>query len=261
MNRQVSQWGVGEVLGWLQSNGLGEFIDIFESNGIDGPSLLSLTKQDLKDELDIAKLNDRKRIWACVQDVVAEASSYKPQPSPQAHSSVSEYSSPAKSYSPTRPYGNTDTASTSGLAAYEKDQESNAEGMLAQIRRETAALQDLMHEIEETKIGDTPPATRPQYTAQAYQYQARQQPQYTTTQNYHNTYSHNTGHLSNTSPTRTRDDNNALDKALGSYDTRTRMLSSKVDYQSILAQQALESKKLEEMQKAHDSTMRAAGLR
>ena len=48
MSTLVHQWQVEDVVEWMQSVGLGEFAPNFEANGVDGLSLLELTKQDLK---------------------------------------------------------------------------------------------------------------------------------------------------------------------------------------------------------------------
>eukprot|EP00667_Euglena_gracilis_P007818 EG_transcript_7905 len=67
MAQPVQLWSIAQVTSWLASEGLGEFIPTFQKNQIDGMSLLQVTKQDLKDELEIPKLPDRKRVWAAIE--------------------------------------------------------------------------------------------------------------------------------------------------------------------------------------------------
>eukprot|EP00667_Euglena_gracilis_P030223 EG_transcript_41524 len=76
----VQAWTVDHVQQWLTTEGLADYGGPFLKNGIDGPSLLCLTKQDLKDELDIAGLLDRKRLWAAITALTEPASLRAPTP-------------------------------------------------------------------------------------------------------------------------------------------------------------------------------------
>mmetsp|Transcript_44690 Transcript_44690/g.83442 ORF Transcript_44690/g.83442 Transcript_44690/m.83442 type:complete len:415 (-) Transcript_44690:203-1447(-) len=65
-------WGVAEVAGWMAAAEKGKFrryADIFRSNEIDGPTLRSLTKDELKDELEVKELGIRKALLAAIQQL------------------------------------------------------------------------------------------------------------------------------------------------------------------------------------------------
>ena len=60
---KISQWTTDQVLFWLKNElKLPRYIESFKLNEIDGKTLLILTKQDLKDDLNISNLYDRKKI-------------------------------------------------------------------------------------------------------------------------------------------------------------------------------------------------------
>lgn len=63
----VGRWTVEDVQRWLAETMLGALAPTFRSNFVDGKALVHLTKRDLKTELDITSLRDRKRLWATVQ--------------------------------------------------------------------------------------------------------------------------------------------------------------------------------------------------
>eukprot|EP00659_Diplonema_papillatum_P007667 gene7667-11760_t len=58
-----SAWSVDRVCSWLADNGLSHLDSCFRRNRVDGRALMSLTKGDLKDELCIEALGDRKALW------------------------------------------------------------------------------------------------------------------------------------------------------------------------------------------------------
>ncbi len=53
----------GDIRTWLEELELGEFAEAFIDNGVDQSLLLELNNDDLKD-LGVARVADRKRIWA-----------------------------------------------------------------------------------------------------------------------------------------------------------------------------------------------------
>eukprot|EP01064_Diplonema_japonicum_P015981 TRINITY_DN24021_c0_g1_i1.p1 TRINITY_DN24021_c0_g1~~TRINITY_DN24021_c0_g1_i1.p1 ORF type:complete len:589 (+),score=138.05 TRINITY_DN24021_c0_g1_i1:35-1801(+) len=63
MEEVPSKWSVDRVCLWLDGGGLGQLAPIFIKNKIDGKVLMSLTKTDLRDELEIDALSDRKQLW------------------------------------------------------------------------------------------------------------------------------------------------------------------------------------------------------
>jgi len=56
----VDTWDLDEVCIWLNCIGLGDKVDSFRENTIDGDSLLSLTVDDLSEELGLSKLQVRR---------------------------------------------------------------------------------------------------------------------------------------------------------------------------------------------------------
>ncbi|XP_055633713.1 diacylglycerol kinase eta isoform X2 [Toxorhynchites rutilus septentrionalis] len=63
----VSNWGVGEVVTWLEAMQLSEYVDSFIKNDIRGKELLTLARRDLKD-LGVTKVGHVKRILQAIKD-------------------------------------------------------------------------------------------------------------------------------------------------------------------------------------------------
>ncbi len=63
----IKNWTVSEVLNWLGSLKIFSepqvIIDSFKENVIDGASLFTLTNQELKDDLKVFKLGERKKLY------------------------------------------------------------------------------------------------------------------------------------------------------------------------------------------------------
>eukprot|EP00756_Hemistasia_phaeocysticola_P021370 Hpha_TRINITY_DN15770_c6_g7::TRINITY_DN15770_c6_g7_i1::g.41373::m.41373 len=84
-----ASWSVEDVVAYLAKNGCSEVtIKACESNEVDGKALLGLTKTDIKDELSIASIGERKRLWGLVESLTTAAPSERaqlstPEPSPQ----------------------------------------------------------------------------------------------------------------------------------------------------------------------------------
>jgi diacylglycerol kinase (ATP) len=66
----VSNWGVNEVITWLEAMQLSEYIDSFIKNDIRGKELLTLARRDLKD-LGVTKVGHVKRILQAIKDLHA----------------------------------------------------------------------------------------------------------------------------------------------------------------------------------------------
>lgn len=64
----VSNWGVAEVVTWLETMQLGEYVDTFTRNDVRGKELLTLSRRDLK-ELGIVKVGHVKRILQASKDL------------------------------------------------------------------------------------------------------------------------------------------------------------------------------------------------
>lgn len=64
----VSNWGVNEVITWLEAMQLSEYIDTFIKNDIRGKELLTLARRDLK-ELGVTKVGHVKRILQAIKDL------------------------------------------------------------------------------------------------------------------------------------------------------------------------------------------------
>lgn len=54
-------WKVEDVINWLKKLELEAIIPVFEREKIDGPTLIELTEENLKDDLQL-KLGERKKI-------------------------------------------------------------------------------------------------------------------------------------------------------------------------------------------------------
>jgi diacylglycerol kinase (ATP) len=66
----VTNWGVNEVITWLEAMQLSEYIDSFIKNDIRGKELLTLARRDLKD-LGVTKVGHVKRILQAIKDLHA----------------------------------------------------------------------------------------------------------------------------------------------------------------------------------------------
>jgi diacylglycerol kinase (ATP) len=64
----VTNWGVNEVIVWLEAIQLSEYIDSFIKNDIRGKELLTLARRDLK-ELGVTKVGHVKRILQAIKDL------------------------------------------------------------------------------------------------------------------------------------------------------------------------------------------------
>jgi len=64
----VCNWGVNEVIVWLEALQLSEYIDSFIKNDIRGKELLTLARRDLK-ELGVIKVGHVKRILQAIKDL------------------------------------------------------------------------------------------------------------------------------------------------------------------------------------------------
>lgn len=64
----VCSWGTGEVVTWLETMQLAEYVDSFVKNDIRGKELLTLGRRDLKD-LGVVKVGHVKRILQAIKDL------------------------------------------------------------------------------------------------------------------------------------------------------------------------------------------------
>lgn len=69
----VRSWSHTEVAEWLTSLNLGEPAQQFEKHRVDGDALLQLQKHELRDELGIMSIKDRKAVWGHVSEVQGTA--------------------------------------------------------------------------------------------------------------------------------------------------------------------------------------------
>lgn len=58
----ITSWSVDDVSQWLLTNGLGQFIEVFRDNCVDGECMLTLDNNLLKDDLNITQLGYRSKI-------------------------------------------------------------------------------------------------------------------------------------------------------------------------------------------------------
>eukprot|EP01059_Diplonema_ambulator_P016660 TRINITY_DN2835_c0_g2_i1.p1 TRINITY_DN2835_c0_g2~~TRINITY_DN2835_c0_g2_i1.p1 ORF type:complete len:617 (+),score=173.36 TRINITY_DN2835_c0_g2_i1:49-1899(+) len=80
MEEVPTKWNVDRVCLWLDGGGLGHLTPIFKRNKIDGSMLMSLSKTDLRDELDIDALSDRKALWDRLEALQRKKASPVPVP-------------------------------------------------------------------------------------------------------------------------------------------------------------------------------------
>jgi hypothetical protein len=59
----AADWSIGDVSAWLKQHRLNDIEVSFAENGVTGEVLLGLTKEDIRDELRVQNLRDRKLLW------------------------------------------------------------------------------------------------------------------------------------------------------------------------------------------------------
>lgn len=62
VEKNIKEWSVDEVCIWLNCIGLGEKVDSFRDNTVDGETLLSLSIEDMTGELGLSNLQAKKVI-------------------------------------------------------------------------------------------------------------------------------------------------------------------------------------------------------
>lgn len=68
-NREAANnWSVDEVVTWLETMQLSEYVETFMKNDIRGKELLTLGRRDLKD-LGVVKVGHVKRILQAIRDM------------------------------------------------------------------------------------------------------------------------------------------------------------------------------------------------
>lgn len=65
----LTSWTVEDVGQWLTEHGLGQFVEVFQENLVDGECLMSLDNTLLKEDLKITALGHRSRIMKRVTEL------------------------------------------------------------------------------------------------------------------------------------------------------------------------------------------------
>ncbi|RXG73486.1 WD repeat, SAM and U-box domain-containing protein 1 [Armadillidium vulgare] len=64
----IWEWSVEDVVNWLESVGLQKYVETFQLHNIDGTTLVQLTEEDLKQELNIQVFGDIKKSCTLISD-------------------------------------------------------------------------------------------------------------------------------------------------------------------------------------------------
>ena len=67
----LTSWSADDVAQWLVEQGLGQFVEIFQENLVDGECLMVLDNSLLKEDLGITALGHRSRILKRVKELKA----------------------------------------------------------------------------------------------------------------------------------------------------------------------------------------------
>ncbi|XP_029461416.1 WD repeat, SAM and U-box domain-containing protein 1 isoform X5 [Rhinatrema bivittatum] len=65
----IEDWSEDEVSAWLSAEGLTDLVNIFKVNNIDGKELLSLTKENLANDLNIESLGLRSKVLRKIEEL------------------------------------------------------------------------------------------------------------------------------------------------------------------------------------------------
>jgi uncharacterized sporulation protein YeaH/YhbH (DUF444 family) len=73
VEKNIKEWSVDEVCIWLNCIGLGEKVDAFRDNTVDGETLLSLSIEDMTGELGLSNLQAKKviRMLTTTQEILS----------------------------------------------------------------------------------------------------------------------------------------------------------------------------------------------
>eukprot|EP01059_Diplonema_ambulator_P024671 TRINITY_DN40930_c0_g1_i1.p2 TRINITY_DN40930_c0_g1~~TRINITY_DN40930_c0_g1_i1.p2 ORF type:complete len:123 (+),score=37.74 TRINITY_DN40930_c0_g1_i1:42-371(+) len=74
----LEEWGPEAVVEWLKGVGLGHLSEVMMKNEIDGGMLLELTRDDIKDELCIEVLADRKALLQALDTLKTQYNECRP---------------------------------------------------------------------------------------------------------------------------------------------------------------------------------------
>ncbi|XP_048455515.1 WD repeat, SAM and U-box domain-containing protein 1 isoform X1 [Rhincodon typus] len=72
LRRSVQHWSEDEVCSWLSGEELQDLIAVFKSNNIDGQELLSLTKENLQNDLKVGSLGLRNKAMRKIEELKAK---------------------------------------------------------------------------------------------------------------------------------------------------------------------------------------------
>lgn len=65
----LDEWATGDVVEWLKLQGFARYASAFLEHDVDGPLLVQLTAEELRDDLEMGSLGDRKRILAAISNL------------------------------------------------------------------------------------------------------------------------------------------------------------------------------------------------
>lgn len=65
----AAEWSTSEVALWLEDSGFSEHTEAFQDHDISGAVLLSLTEAELREELGMERLGQRKRLLLLIQQL------------------------------------------------------------------------------------------------------------------------------------------------------------------------------------------------
>jgi hypothetical protein len=66
------EWSVGDTMQWLAKKGLARYAPTFADHNVDGALLLQLTSDDLRNELGIQSLGDRRKLQLYIKSLQDE---------------------------------------------------------------------------------------------------------------------------------------------------------------------------------------------
>eukprot|EP01012_Entosiphon_sulcatum_P014190 TRINITY_DN1926_c0_g1_i1.p1 TRINITY_DN1926_c0_g1~~TRINITY_DN1926_c0_g1_i1.p1 ORF type:complete len:552 (+),score=78.41 TRINITY_DN1926_c0_g1_i1:1105-2760(+) len=162
-----ASWTIQQVQEWLSREGLSEHAATFRRKGIDGKQLITLSRQDIKNVLEIPLLSERKQVAAAVERIKKLSQDSSPRRNAPAERLASPRCSPQARIVAALNYSGEKESERTSPVSFEGDSSSSCQGSEAfsagpsddSNEMDTGVLRELIKNLEQQE--DTPRPTAP----------------------------------------------------------------------------------------------------